>query len=331
MDIKIMCRVTRKIEAFVRLGPFTHAEVMRSMYVDRFDAGEVVFEQGSRSAAWYIILEGSADVEVRLSPMSPETTVVAKLPAGTSFGERGLVQGGLRAATIRTTSPCVMFRVDQDDYIRVMKVSHQKELEDKVALLQSAPVLSHSSTMLLQQLAGIAVLRDYRAGEIVYTQGDDSEALYVVLKGKCSVHMRLEIDVVPREKGRPLPDPTDPGYAAVTRFRSTRWVQVDLIERPGYFGEIGLLRNARRCATVRADTETTVLVLGREDFLYRVHKEMTRELRLRAEKYLEGIDLMQLFRQEQELKQWENYKSTLVADIVEQRKIRRNMLRGAIA
>lgn len=109
--------------------------------------------------------------------------------------------------------------------------SHQRELE----LLRSIPIFSPLSPPVLEQLASSLVQVHVRAGEEIVRQGEPGDRFYIVAAG--------EVEIVVDE-GPPR------------------------IERPGsYFGEIALLRDVPRTATVRSATDVELYALDREDFL----------------------------------------------------------------
>lgn len=78
----------------------------------------------------------------------------------------------------------------------------------------------------------------YEAGQDIITQGELADAFYVIVRGT--------VEVVRQENGH------DTALARLTAGDS--------------FGELGLLRHARRSATVRAVEPVDVIALGRSDF-----------------------------------------------------------------
>jgi len=82
--------------------------------------------------------------------------------------------------------------------------------------------------------------RTYRAGEVVFREGDTSDELYLIAKGSASVRLRL-----------------------AGSDRETRLISFS----PGTaFGEVALLDREARSATVEADEELVCYVLTRERF-----------------------------------------------------------------
>ena len=105
----------------------------------------------------------------------------------------------------------------------------------EVALLRSVPMLSLLSPPTLESLARALTPADVPAGVDVVTQGEEGDRFYVIADG--------EVEVV-----------ADGTHVATLR-------------RGDGFGEIALMYDVPRTATVRARTEVRLYALGREDFL----------------------------------------------------------------
>jgi CRP-like cAMP-binding protein len=106
---------------------------------------------------------------------------------------------------------------------------------DEVTLLQSVPIFSPLSAPLLEGLASQLVPVHAAAGETIVRQGESGDRFYVISSGQVEV----SID----------------GQAQAT-------------QGPGdHFGEIALLRDVPRTATVRATADSELLALERDDFV----------------------------------------------------------------
>ena len=106
-------------------------------------------------------------------------------------------------------------------------------------IFATVPLLRRLSSRQRSRLAHLATRRSYRPGSIIVRQGDTSMALYIVLSG--TVRIELEPDT-----GAALPI-TEVGPA-------------------GYFGEMGLIDDAPRSATVVAIEPTECALLSKWDF-----------------------------------------------------------------
>jgi MFS family permease len=106
-----------------------------------------------------------------------------------------------------------------------------RELE----LLREIPIFSPLSPPVVEQLAARLISVQARAGEEIIRRGDQGDRFYIVGSGEVEVLLDGE---PPRREGA-----------------------------GSYFGEIALLRDVPRTATVRAATDVELFALDRDDFL----------------------------------------------------------------
>ena len=116
----------------------------------------------------------------------------------------------------------------------------QAELAPRKALLEQCDLFSHVSDGGLEQLAGSAATVEVPAGTAVLTEGEPAADFYVLEEGVLAVTSRGE-------------------RAALS--------QVNSLEPPDYFGEIGLIEQIPRTATVTAARDARLLRIPGEDFL----------------------------------------------------------------
>jgi predicted MFS family arabinose efflux permease len=100
------------------------------------------------------------------------------------------------------------------------------QLEPKVALLEGLGIFASASRPILERLAAAAETVEFKPGTVIVAEGDPADALYVLAEGEVQVSAR-------GEGGGP-----------------ERPIRV--MPAPSYFGEIGVLENIPRTATVRA-------------------------------------------------------------------------------
>lgn len=91
----------------------------------------------------------------------------------------------------------------------------------------------------LETLAGKFKGKTFAAGDVVIKEGDPGDTFYVLLSGKAEASQQ-------GRHGRP--------------------VRLGMMNAGSYFGEIALLKDSPRMATVEARTPLSVLTLGRRDF-----------------------------------------------------------------
>ena len=107
--------------------------------------------------------------------------------------------------------------------------------EEQLRLLQAIPIFAPLAPLTLERLARVMIPVDVPAGAVIIQQGDIGDRFYVLAEGEVDVTM----------DGRHV-DAHGPG---------------------GYFGEVALLRNIPRTATVTARTPARLYALERDDFL----------------------------------------------------------------
>lgn len=107
--------------------------------------------------------------------------------------------------------------------------------EARLALLRSLPIFAPLSAPALERVVSRLIPTDAAAGTEIVRQGDPGDRFYVIEEG----------NVMVSKNGR----------------------RVATLDRGDFFGEIALLREIPRTATVTALTDTSLYALEREDFL----------------------------------------------------------------
>jgi ATP-binding cassette subfamily B protein len=105
--------------------------------------------------------------------------------------------------------------------------------------LGAIPIFAHLPPELLQTLSQRLLVQRFEAGDVIVKQGDMGDRLYIISRG--------QVDVLS----------TDP----VANLRP-----LAVLREGDYFGEISLLREAPRIATVRARTPVLTFTLAKDDF-----------------------------------------------------------------
>ena len=126
-------RVERKRgeEIEKRVAALKHVELFSSLTGDEirqlagrlriapFVRGEVITKQGAEAHWLYIMTQG--DAEVRLSLDGNLSEHIATLHAGDFFGERGMMTGEVRSATVIALSDVECYRLDKDAFHDILR------------------------------------------------------------------------------------------------------------------------------------------------------------------------------------------------------------------
>ncbi|MDM7256055.1 MAG: cyclic nucleotide-binding domain-containing protein, partial [Paracoccus sp. (in: a-proteobacteria)] len=90
------------------------ARVARSFSRREWQAGETVFQHGEPLAGLFLIESAGVEVTDRNGGL------VSMLSRGNSFGERGLMRGGLAATTVRVSQPGAILMLPLAEFKRLM-------------------------------------------------------------------------------------------------------------------------------------------------------------------------------------------------------------------
>ncbi|HEY7659226.1 MAG TPA: cyclic nucleotide-binding domain-containing protein, partial [Actinomycetota bacterium] len=196
-----------------------------------------VFRQGDRPAAFYVVRRGTLEV-LEEDPESGTERQIRTLGRGESFGELGLVNGAPRSATVRAIGEAEVFEVDKGTFDHLLSdMVHAPDFEptlQQLAELREQPCFANLSTDQLVELRNGGVWMTIAPGESVVEQGQEGDSFYAVSSGQFEV-------VQDGERKQTI----GPG---------------------SYFGEIALLLDVPRTATVTARTPARVFRLDREGF-----------------------------------------------------------------
>jgi len=206
----------------------------------RVRAGDAVFRQGDRGDALYLIRSGQADV---VATRNGEGRVLRQLGPGDYFGEIALLGKATRTATVRAVTPLQLLALRKGDFERLLAphVTVSDRVEDAIREsenLRGLPLLAALSPAELAAVGRRLRRRQIPAGGTVVQQGEVGTEFYIIQSGQAEV----------------LQESAD----GVVRLR--------LLGPGDYFGEIALLRDVPRTATVRALTPLEIYSLDREAF-----------------------------------------------------------------
>lgn len=115
----------RNIVYFVDMPESDFQEMLSKATLSSFEPGSTIMKQGFEGAKFYVIRDGEVEVKARTGKEDPsilssdyEGVVVNRLDTGNFFGERSLITGEPRAATIKAvksaeTTRCFTFKQNE--------------------------------------------------------------------------------------------------------------------------------------------------------------------------------------------------------------------------
>ncbi|MEM7030092.1 MAG: cyclic nucleotide-binding domain-containing protein [Chloroflexota bacterium] len=222
--------------------------VLSQLETESFDPGEDIVRQGDVADTFYIITHG--EVEVVMHHASGQKLMLDRLKAGQYFGEIGLLEKGIRTATVRAASDAevTVMQLNRDVFIQMMHESNltldqmaqmvrQRAIE--INLKQALPALPKNLVIDISQKLS---MKTYSPGETLVKQGDLADTFYILSEGVLEVTKTL-----PNGQERVIAH----------------------LQQGQIFGEMGLTKGGTRTATVRVvpGSEATVMEINAKTFV----------------------------------------------------------------
>jgi putative ABC transport system ATP-binding protein len=116
-----VCEFMSKASVFQGLTPTQLADVAERMRRAKFPAGTAIVRQGDTGDNFYLIRRGSVDV-IR-DRATPREQLVTTLKEGEFFGERALITGDPRNATVVAREEVEAYTLDKADFTAALEMS----------------------------------------------------------------------------------------------------------------------------------------------------------------------------------------------------------------
>ncbi|KAF4669237.1 hypothetical protein FOL47_002626 [Perkinsus chesapeaki] len=168
-----------------------------------------------------------------------ESVIMAAEEVVINKGDRIIKQGddGNHLYIVETGSlDCYKKFPDRETFNHIVKESAARKRDRYEAFLRSVPVFNPLDAYELSQVADALKTESFKNGDIIVQQGDPGDQFYLVESGTCEA------------------------------FKNGKEKSVRDYAIGDYFGELALLRNAPRAATIKATSDATCLVIERRAF-----------------------------------------------------------------
>lgn len=219
------------------LAPLTTLQLREFMLDSRIltpARHEVIFKRNDYSNSFFSILTGSIAIETEGKDGKP---AVFGLGSGEFFGEIGLLSGRRRSGTATASDDhCLLVETPRRAMLKLLHTvaSVQRNL-DEVSLKRAirgcldTKISEHD----LNELVHEAEFRRYATDDVLFREGDQADGLYMIRRGSVTV----------------------------SRMTAGKEVVLAYVSAGNYVGEMALVSNRPRSATVRAASTTEVILL----------------------------------------------------------------------
>ncbi|NUM54030.1 MAG: cyclic nucleotide-binding domain-containing protein [Candidatus Hydrogenedentes bacterium] len=115
MDEMELCkRFARRIRIFQGLEPSEISDILRRGKLFRFEAGQIIFHEGTLGTSIFIVLDG----EVRIYSKS---TFIGKCRAGDAFGEMAVLNHRPRMASATAHTTSMVFTLAESELNQILE------------------------------------------------------------------------------------------------------------------------------------------------------------------------------------------------------------------
>jgi len=202
------------------------------MFKEFVAKGKELIKQGDTNArTFYVVQSGEFDVLVNHKN-------VATIQRGGCFGELALMYGTARAATCRANQDSWVWVCDRNAFRSAITRLHQQQFQANIEFLRKVAILQPLLTKELALVDEAMMPCKYEKDDIIISQGDDPDKFYIIKRGVCMWTKK------------------SPGGD----------IESGDIPTGGFFGELALLNDQPRAASVIAKTSVTCLELTRQHF-----------------------------------------------------------------
>ncbi|KAI9354211.1 camp-dependent protein kinase regulatory subunit [Pilaira anomala] len=217
---------------FRNLDEEQYLDVVNAMSEKRVPKETTVIEQGGVGDYFYVVESGTLDCFIG-------ETKVTNYEAGGSFGELALMYNAPRAATIITTSDSVLWALDRITFRTILMENTSRKRRMYEIFLSEVALLKSLESYEQHKIADALESVYFEDGQEVVKQGDIGDQFYIIESGEAIV-LKTNADGVQQ--------------------------QVNQLERGSYFGELALLNDSPRAATVVAHGRLKCATLGKKAF-----------------------------------------------------------------
>lgn len=194
------------------------------------EPGVRIIQEGDTGDALYVVTEGQMDC---IKIIDGAEIVVKTCVKGDLFGELALLYNCPRAASVQCREAAVLWELDRATFNNIVMEGVQRKRNQCLTVLSSVPLFAEISRTELENIIDALKMERRPHGDVIITQGEVGEHFYIVYEGQ----------VVASKVTEESPDP------------------VMMIHQAGdYFGELALILDAPRAASVVASSDEVCLL-----------------------------------------------------------------------
>jgi len=206
------------------------------MFEQTFKPEQVIIQQDDPVADnFYVIESGEAEVYKDYKDSKGDVKVFQYGPKG-FFGELALMYNTPRAATVKSKTECKVWAIDRVTFRKYIMNSTKQKREKYEQFLSKVPILVNLDKYERLTIADALIPETYKDGDVIIKEGEQGHKFFLIVEGKVKITKEGK-----EQSNSPL-------------------LEGD------YFGEIALLTDEPRQATLTAIGDIRVVYLEKESF-----------------------------------------------------------------
>ena len=234
---EVVAMIQARLPVYSSLTSLQIREFLLASNVRRFEPGEIVFERNDYTTSFWSVMDGS--VAIQIDPN--DSSKVVTLKTGDFFGEMGLLSGRRRTATVVAREPALLLEVDRNMMIRLTRsLPTVKKVIDDAAIIRQvqtylAPTAKPDD---LRELVATAEITPFKKGEKLIEEGGTDDSLFLIRSGSVTISRKI----------------------------AGREIVLSYVPAGNYVGEMSVVTQAQRSASVTAAVATETIKLNAAPF-----------------------------------------------------------------
>ncbi len=233
-----LARIQANVPLFAGVTTLQLREFLLDSDLSEPKEGTTIFERNDYTNSFFSIVEGTVLVQSQDKNGQPVQIPIGR---GEFFGEMGLISGRRRSATVKAGPGCVLVETSRRSMLKLIaSVESVRREIDEVSLLRAVRtyVAGTLSDADLKFLVQGALIKRFARGEALFAEGDPADGLHLIRRGSVTISKIIG------------------GKDVVVRY----------VAAGNYVGEMALMSDKPRSATVRAAVATETIVLEGQRF-----------------------------------------------------------------
>eukprot|EP00443_Scrippsiella_acuminata_P045215 CAMPEP_0115307284 /NCGR_PEP_ID=MMETSP0270-20121206/73051_1 /TAXON_ID=71861 /ORGANISM="Scrippsiella trochoidea, Strain CCMP3099" /LENGTH=321 /DNA_ID=CAMNT_0002725701 /DNA_START=60 /DNA_END=1025 /DNA_ORIENTATION=- len=200
------------------------------------EPGMRIITEGASGDHLYVVADGAMDCMKVINGLE---TVVKTCFRGDLFGELALLYNCPRAASVVCREVATLWELDRETFNGIVMEAVQRKRAQCSSVLRRVPLFQGLSVTLLENIIDALKVETHPQGATIIEQGADGNEFFIVYEGQVVA-------------SRSVPEQPEP---------------ITFVHEAGdYFGELSLLRDEPRAATVVTATNVQLLSMDRATF-----------------------------------------------------------------